>query len=745
MSISSFLNNMKVGHKIYGGFAIVLAVLVTIGGVSVFMNNSNKASFMDYRTAARLTNEAGRVQANMLTARLSFMKYRNDQSPEVSQELHERLDTTLAAIKKMDEVAQRDDVKTAIAGFSSQVETYREGFNAISELQGRRNEVVFGTLDKLGPQLQEDIAAITKELQSVFKTGAAFSSARVQYAVANMRLSGNKYLLSNDQEAYSKAKEYVDLAQSELVKVIGEADYPPLAEAFEKAGADIATYAAAISEVHEIISQRNDIITGTLDVVGPALSDSVEELKLSLKERQDTLGPSIQSTMANGVVIASVLAGGGALLSLAFAILIATGITRPVQAITRAMSALADNKLETEIPGLDHKSEIGEMAKAVDVFKQNAIRVRDLTAQEAALQAKNTDLQSNISTVVAAAVAGDFSKRITARYDNPDLDAFASNVNTLVESVDTGIAETQRVIGALAEGDLTEEMTGSYQGVFAELQSNVNGTMDSLRKLMEEVRSSTDVINGGADQIRNASNDLSRRTETQAASLEETSSALEEITVAVHNSTERAQDSSRMVTEARKFAEQSAVVVQDANAAMSRIEQASGEITNIINVIDEIAFQTNLLALNAGVEAARAGEAGKGFAVVAQEVRELAQRSATAAKDIKGLITKSSGEVETGVELVTSTSNALREIQEKVNGIADQVGAIATAAKEQSTGLQEINTAVNQMDQMTQQNAAMVEEAAASTNTLADETATLRQLISRFKLSKESRQYRSAA
>jgi methyl-accepting chemotaxis protein len=141
------------------------------------------------------------------------------------------------------------------------------------------------------------------------------------------------------------------------------------------------------------------------------------------------------------------------------------------------MSALADNKLETEIPGLDHKSEIGEMAKAVDVFKQNAIRVRDLTAQEAALQAKNTDLQSNISTVVAAAVAGDFTKRITARYDNPDLDAFANNVNTLVESVDTGIAETQRVIGALADGDLTEEMTGSYQGVFAELQSNVNGTM----------------------------------------------------------------------------------------------------------------------------------------------------------------------------------------------------------------------------------------------------------------------------
>jgi methyl-accepting chemotaxis protein len=559
--------------------------------------------------------------------------------------------------------------------------------------------------------LQEDIAAITKELQSVFKTGAAFSSARVQYAVANMRLSGNKYLLSNDQEAYSKANEYVDLAQSELVKVIGEADYPPLAEAFEKAGADIATYAAAISEVHEIISQRNDIITGTLDVVGPALSDSVEELKLSLKERQDTLGPSIQSTMANGVVIASVLAGGGALLSLAFAILIATGITRPVQAITRAMSALADNKLETEIPGLDHKSEIGEMAKAVDVFKQNAIRVRDLTAQEAALQAKNTDLQSNISTVVAAAVAGDFSKRITARYDNPDLDAFASNVNTLVESVDTGIAETQRVIGALAEGDLTEEMTGSYQGVFAELQSNVNGTMDSLRKLMEEVRSSTDVINGGADQIRNASNDLSRRTETQAASLEETSSALEEITVAVHNSTERAQDSSRMVTEARKFAEQSAVVVQDANAAMSRIEEASGKIDQDHRRDRRDRLPDQPSGAQCRCRGCACGRSWQG----------LCRRRPGSPRTGAPLGQRRQGDQGTdrsvrrgspfrGVELVGETGEAITRIISRIEEISEHVGAMATASREQATGLAEVNTAVNQMDQMTQQNAAMVED-----------------------------------
>ena len=573
----------------------------------------------------------------------------------------------------------------------------------------------------------------------------AFAAVRIASAVANMRLAGNKYLLTNDDSALQKAGEYVATAAGLVTEAKTLAVDAKSLSALDAVAADLAAYGEGLDQVRETISARNAVITGTLDTVGPQISSEIEDLKLSHKNTQDTLGPSIQSTMENGVVLSSALATGGFVLAFAIALLIAKSITTPIQAITRAMGALADDKLDTDIPGLDHKSEIGLMAKAVDVFKQNGIKVRNLTAQEAALQAKNSDLQSNIAMVVAAAVDGDFSARITTKYDNRDLDAFADNVNKLVESVDLGIAETQRVIQSLSQGDLTEMMTGSYKGVFADLQANVNGTMTTLAKLMNEVRASADVINGGADQIRNASNELSRRTENQAASLEETSSALEEITVAVRNSTDRAQESSRMVGDARSFAEKSSAVVEDANAAMSRIEQASGEIAKIINVIDEIAFQTNLLALNAGVEAARAGEAGKGFAVVAQEVRELAQRSATAAKDIRTLITKSSSEVQTGVQLVTSTGEALREIRERVNGIADQVTAIANAATEQSTGLSEINTAVNQMDQMTQQNAAMVEEASASTNTLADETATLRSLIARFKLVNYEYKHRDAA
>ncbi|WP_042776497.1 HAMP domain-containing methyl-accepting chemotaxis protein [Sinorhizobium fredii] len=419
------------------------------------------------------------------------------------------------------------------------------------------------------------------------------------------------------------------------------------------------------------------------------------------------------------------------LAAMAFAIV---GISRPINRTTEVMRTLSDGDLSVEIPFTDRTNEIGEMARAVEVFKRNGIKVRELNAQEAALQAKSADLQVSIGAVVSAAVAGDFTRRITKTYDNVDLDRFAASVNELIASVDRGIAETRRVVAALADGDLSETMRGEFQGAFGELKDNVNQTMTNLRSVLGEVRSAIDTINGGAGEMRIASGDLSKRTEQQAASLEETSSALEEITAAVKSSTERALEASHMVDEARKSTEQSSAVVKDAVSAMGRIEEASGEIGQIINVIDEIAFQTNLLALNAGVEAARAGEAGKGFAVVAQEVRELAQRSANAAKDIKALISRSGEEVGAGVKLVTATGAALTLIEGHVLKVNEHVHSIATAAREQSTGLSEVSTAVNQMDQVTQQNAAMVEESTAATNRLADEAANLARLIARFRL-----------
>ncbi|MCK3776047.1 methyl-accepting chemotaxis protein [Ensifer sesbaniae] len=435
------------------------------------------------------------------------------------------------------------------------------------------------------------------------------------------------------------------------------------------------------------------------------------------------------------VIVILGIAGLGMLAGLGAAFYIATNhLSRPILELTGKMKQLAGGDLTVDVPFAGRRDEIGEMAEAVQVFKQNGLAVRDLNAQEAVLREKSADLQSSIGVVVAAAAAGDFTKRIGKDYENDDLNRFAASVNELVGSVDAGIAETRRVVASLAGGDLTQSMNGHFQGAFAELQKNVNETLSTLQKTLREVRVTTDTINGNSSELRAAADDLSKRTEQQAAALEETSAALDEITVAVKNSTERAQEATVMVNEAKHSAAQSAAVVRNAVDAMGRIEQASSEIGQITNVIDEIAFQTNLLALNAGVEAARAGDAGKGFAVVAQEVRELAQRAASAAKDIKTLISKSGSEVATGVRLVQETGSALGEIEDRVLKINDHIHSIATAAREQSTGLSEVSTAVNQMDQVTQQNAAMVEEANAATHKLSAEANNLANLIAYFKV-----------
>jgi len=295
------------------------------------------------------------------------------------------------------------------------------------------------------------------------------------------------------------------------------------------------------------------------------------------------------------------------------------------------------------------------------------------------------------------------------------------------------IGRVAATLKALADGDLTKTLNSDFPADYARLKQDLNGALEGLAQVVDNIATGAGSIRRASGEIRLASTELSRRTEQQAAALEQTAAALDEITATVRRSADGAHQAFGVVAEAKRGAQDSGDVVAETIAAMTAIEGSSVEISQIIGVIDEIAFQTNLLALNAGVEAARAGPAGRGFAVVASEVRALAQRSADAAREIKTLIIRSTRQVEDGVRLVGDTGQSLNQIAIRVDEVAGLVAEIAASSKEQATALAEVNTAVNDMDRITQQNAAMVDEATAASDALAQEAEHLSALVARFR------------
>jgi methyl-accepting chemotaxis protein len=422
---------------------------------------------------------------------------------------------------------------------------------------------------------------------------------------------------------------------------------------------------------------------------------------------------------ANRVATIAVFAGAGVATALAmfFGWMLSTAIGKPVVNMTTVMRKLAGGDKAVEVPGAGRKDEIGQMAAAVLAFKDAAI-ANDRLEGEAADQRRMTE-----------------EERARAEAERAES---ARQQAAVVAALAEGLEQ-------LSKGNLTYRLTQTFPEEYVKLQSDFNAAMGQLKDAMTTVVTNVSAIRSGAGEISQAADDLSRRTEQQAASLEETAAALDQITATVRKTASGAKQCSDVVLAARGDAEKSGEIVRDAVGAMSAIEQSSTQISQIIGVIDEIAFQTNLLALNAGVEAARAGDAGRGFAVVASEVRALAQRSADAAKEIKTLISSSGTQVGAGVSLVGQTGEALNRIVERVAEIDGLVSEISASAQEQATGLQQVNTAVNQMDQVTQQNAAMVEQSTAASHSLAQEADVLNQSVSRFEIGEHDRASAPAA
>ena len=540
-------------------------------------------------------------------------------------------------------------------------------------------------------------------------------SKQIAIAMSSLRIAYRNHVLATGATAKQAAEQQIAESTAAIKAAID--DYSVLAtepdqqsdlltlrtdlDAYNKAGGQLEIYS------------RN----GQEDAARAVLADSaryaksidtiINRIVADNQKQSDRDGQENRQLISRSIATAYLLSGLSLTFGLAAVAFAIRGISRPIGRITHSMKMLAGGDTATAIPFSERSDEIGAMAAAVEIFRQAAIANRRLEAEAEAARSK-ADADRTEAQEHAEADASERLRVATA-----------------------GLADGLRQLSA---GDLSVQLNEAFASDFEALRHDFNQSARQLSVAFSDISTSISALDDGTREIASGANDLSRRTEQQAAALEQTAAALDEITATVASATRLTENARALAVQADHSAAKSAQVVSDAEEAMKRIESSSQQISSIIGVIDEIAFQTNLLALNAGVEAARAGEAGKGFAVVAQEVRELAQRSAQAAREIKQLIGASSREVSSGVELVRATGDALKTIGGFIGDISTHMTSIATSAKEQSTGLAEVNAAVNAMDQTTQQNAAMVEQSTAASNGLALEAEKLRNLVDRFKV-----------
>jgi methyl-accepting chemotaxis protein len=531
-------------------------------------------------------------------------------------------------------------------------------------------------------------------------------------------LDARKWADQQFQQSISDADAVLEKYKATLVGDQNRATYQGVLDGWAawKAAAMPVEQAAMAGDPSTAMSGFNDQA-----VAGDTLGEVIAAMSLDKLNDSNDTAAAAKAAIDQSQLISMILSGVIVLVTLGTLVLVLRRVLAPLGGITGAMKRIAEGDLDIAIPGLNRRDEIGSMAGAVEVFRENAVKIRALSDEERAsaeraaeIAAESEQMGERLTATLEAAGHGDFSTRIPTNYSQANLNQMAGVINHLMEVVEAGLDENSTVLGALASQDLSKRVTGAYEGAFLRLKEDTNTVADNLTEIVGRLKTTSGSLKLATGEILSGANDLSERTTKQAATIEETSAAMEQLSQTVMQNARRANEASDVAGTVTRTAEEGGRVMNEANAAMERITASSAKISNIIGLIDDIAFQTNLLALNASVEAARAGEAGKGFAVVAVEVRRLAQSAAEASSEVKALIEQSGTEVTSGSKLVADAAQKLAAMLEAARSSNELMDGIARDSREQASAIEEVTTAVRQMDEMTQHNAALVEEINAS-------------------------------
>jgi methyl-accepting chemotaxis protein len=741
--VERYFSRFSLQSKVMIFFAPLIAVILAVGVVNYVASSALRDRILATGGIFRALTGFKDIYSSMAR----FLRVPDDDGRMVVLQRLAEQETALAdLIREHSNASSQDqlaDVKTGIASIEGDVESLWVAHTA-AELNRKKVEAGLGRISQVQVQLIKHAVDLAKESRKLEKTQdsaltkllanleslpeirAAAGDLRhaIQAATASRKLSES---VSASVRKLTDSLYSVRISATRFMAFADDANREQLLESFDQAQNDMQVLrAVGRGNVHleeassSLLSIMNTMEADTRALIAITrerlerfaraemrIEQSWSSLRLYAEEQKAEAQD--QSVLSNLIMLLAITVGiVGALLA---GIGLVMTLKRPISSITAAMLNLAAGKVDTDVPGGQRADEVGDMARAMEVFKKNAVR-----KIEAETEAEHQRL------------AADDQRR---RHD-------ASRIE-----IETQIDMAVRLLGEglelLAAGNLGANIDMPLYGNLEALRRNFNDSIAQLSETMAVVRCNGAIIQENGIQLAGVSEELARRTETQAASLEQTAAAVNQISTTVHDTADLASSADALVQDTAERTEASNTIVRSAVAAMERIEQASAQIHDIIDLIDDIAFQTNLLALNAGIEAARAGEAGKGFSVVAQEVRDLSQRSAEAANRIKALIAHSTAEVRQGALMVQRTDTVLTEIHVQFSEIRNHVRKIAQASRVQSDGLREINSALASMDSITQQNAAMVEETSAASANLEASAGELMRSLHRFRISADDK------
>ncbi len=839
------MSGLSISKRLWLAFGLLLALLVAQVGAAMLGIRSLNDNVDAVLASSDLASFAKDLSARLANQRIQGRDYLFTGDPKAldrQRALRAEFDQAMAgheaAVKASPQAAKFAELVRLHAEYHTQ-------FEAVRAHRERYDAAIRQRMDPLGAAITDRLERLSEDMLATSGKDAALAVGEAAKHWALVRLYANRAIGMRD----AGAPRLLDANLKEMLGHIREAQ-PLLSDAtllqglreVETRAPDYrAAFAEAVAADQDIDRLRAEVVAKVVS----RLNETLEAVVAGVHAEQDGIERQAEGEVTKNLILSLAIGSLSLLLGILAARAIARSIAGPVNGIRKVMADLTDGHLSVTVPHTDGRDELGEMARAVDAFKDDAVSaVRSrialdrvsasimmadadgaityanasllamFKAAEADLKAvlpsfdsdglvgRNLDslhsdlqgdrqsvgaqprgvltgltathrgtikagrrtfqiianpvagrhgerlgtviewrdltdelsIEAEIAGMVDSAVRGDFSRRIDLAGKAGFFRLVSEGINRLAGNVSDVAEELASTLEMLAQGDLSRRIDRPYEGVFQRLKEDFNNTVEKLSEIVRRINAAAESIATASGEIAEGSLDLSERTEQQASSLEETAASMEELAATVRSNADNAQQVTTVANDARAAAERGGRVAASAVDAMRRIEQSSQKISDIIGVIDEIAFQTNLLALNAAVEAARAGDAGRGFAVVAQEVRNLAQRSAQASKEIKTLILDSGAQVRDGVDLVRSAGATLTDIVSGISRVADLVSEIARATAEQASGLDEVNSAVAQMDEMTQKNAALVEESTAAARSLEEQAGQLRQQMAFFAL-----------